>query len=302
MTREATPTVSVIMPTLARPARAPLLRRALESVLGQSGVRAVPIVVLNGSERDAGLVAQLSARSDLRWLDLAEADLPAALRAGRAAVDTAWFAELDDDDLLLPDSLARRLACARSHPGCDAVVSNGIARGSGGDCPILSDVPGIRSDPFGALAQRTWLSPGGGLFRTEAIGLALFDGMPRFLEWTYLALRIARVHPLAFLDEPTFVHHPGRPDSLWASPSCTRALPEALERILGLELPAPLHRSFAARRAAAFHAAADEALQRGALGEAWLAHLRSLRGPEGWRYAPYTLRLIAARAVPASRP
>jgi glycosyltransferase involved in cell wall biosynthesis len=284
MTGEPTPAVSVIMPTLARSARAPLLRRALRSVLDQDGVRPIPIVVLNGPQPDPELAAELRSRRDLRLVQLDQADLPAALRAGRAVVDTSWFAELDDDDLLLPEAFVRRLAFASAHPGCDAVVSNGIARGSAGDAPILSDVHGIRRDPFGALAQRTWLSPGGALFRTDAIGLALFDGMPRFLEWTYLALRIARGHQLAFLDEPTFVHHPGRPDSLWASPSCTRALPEALERILGLELPAPLHRSFAARRASAFHAAADEALQRGALGEAWGAPQRSRRGPAGWGY------------------
>jgi len=62
MTGDPTPTVNVIMPTLARSARAPLLRRALASVAGQAGVRAVPIVVLNGAERDPGLVAELAGR------------------------------------------------------------------------------------------------------------------------------------------------------------------------------------------------------------------------------------------------
>jgi len=291
------PTVSVIMPTLARAARGTLLRRALESVLAQAGVRAVPIVVLNGTERDPALAAELAARREVRLLDLAEADLPAALRAGRRAVDTAWFSELDDDDLLLPGALARRLACAASHPGCDAVVSNGLARDGRGDRPLLHDVETIARDPLAALGERTWLSPGGALFRTEAVEPALFDGMPRFLEWTWLALRIAaRRRPLAFLDEPTFVYHPGRPDSLWASDACTRELPAALDRLLGLELPGPLRRRLAERRAQALHAAAREALRRGALPAAWRCHVRSLRGPRGWRFLAFTARLLAARA------
>ncbi|MCC7060795.1 MAG: hypothetical protein IT508_11245, partial [Burkholderiaceae bacterium] len=36
-------TVSVIMPTLARPQRADALRAAIDSVVSQAGVRAVPL-------------------------------------------------------------------------------------------------------------------------------------------------------------------------------------------------------------------------------------------------------------------
>jgi hypothetical protein len=142
---------------------------------------------------------------------------------------------------------------------------------------------------------RTWLAPGAGLFRTESVGPELLEGMPPFLEWTYLALRLAAERRVAFLDEATFVHHPGRRDSLWRSADCTRALPAALDRLLARELPAPLRRAFAVRRVHALHAASDEALGRGALGPAWAAHLRSLGGPGGWRYLPYTGRLLARR-------
>lgn len=303
MTVEPTPTVSVIMPTLARSARAPLLRRALESVVGQTGVRAVPIVVMNGAERDPGLVAELSRRRDLRRLELREGDLPAALRAGRAAVDTPWFAALDDDDVLLPGALARQLAHARAHPGCDVVVSNGIVRSESGDRPSVENAAGVLRDPLGALAEGTWLSPGGALFRTDAIGPGLFEGMPSFLEWTYLALRTARECHVSFLDEPGFVHHVGRPDSLWGSRECARRLPDALQTVLALDLPPRLRRCFEERLAGAFHGAANEALGRGERRSAWRAHARSLAGRRGWRYLAFTARLLAATpAVPPEIP
>ena len=122
--------------------------------------------------------------------------------------------------------------------------------------------------------------------------------MPPFLEWTYLAVRLARDHRVAFLDEPGFVYHPGRPDSLWGSRECVRRLPEAIERLLALELPPSLRRTFEQRLAEALHGAANEALRRGQLRAAWGAHIRSLRSRGGWRHLAFTARLLAA--VPGS--
>jgi glycosyltransferase involved in cell wall biosynthesis len=95
-------TISVIIPTKVNPARRALLKRAIESVLAQEDVRVVPIVVINGSERDPELTSEIIADRRFRVVTLENADLPAALRTGREMVDTRWFAELDDDDLLMP--------------------------------------------------------------------------------------------------------------------------------------------------------------------------------------------------------
>jgi hypothetical protein len=179
-------------------------------------------------------------------------------------------------------------------------VSNGIARGESGDHPLLRSAAELLRDPLGALAGGTWLSPGGALFRTDAIGPELFEGMPRFLEWTYLALQIARERHVSFLDEPGFVHHVDRPDSLWGSRECARRLPEALQTVLALELPPRLRRSFEERLTEAFHGAADEALARGERRSAWRAHARSLAGRRGWRYLPFTARLLGT--TPAVTP
>ena len=102
------PAVSVVIPTLGQREREAWLRRAVASVLDQRGVRAVPLVVLNGAQPSPAVECWLRAEPRLRLVTREEANLPLALLAGRRAVDTPFFATLDDDDQLLPDALALR--------------------------------------------------------------------------------------------------------------------------------------------------------------------------------------------------
>ena len=249
-------TVGVIMPTLALRQRADALRAAITSAVSQSGVRAIPLLVVNGSAHDPALVEELSARTDLRLTKLARADLPGALAAGREMVDTPWFCELDDDDLLLPGTLAALLARMDAKPACDVVVSNGIVRSHTGDRPLLTRITELAADPLSALAHQTWLSPGGALFRSSAVPARMFANLARYLEWTSLALRLARECRIAFVDRAGFVHHTDLPDSLWRSPNCVLGLPAAIRSLLAEELPPDLRRSLGQRLGAACHAAA----------------------------------------------
>ena len=120
------------MPTRALRERAEVLRRAIDSVLSQAGVRAVPLIVVNGTGRDPGLVEALTADPRLRVLCQEEAGIPAALRAGREVLDTPWFADLDDDDLFLPGALALRVDTLERRPDCCAVITNGYRRSASG--------------------------------------------------------------------------------------------------------------------------------------------------------------------------
>src|SRR5438128_751035 len=72
--------VSIIVPTRALPRRRELLRRALESVLSQVEVRAVPVVVINGPDSDPAVVRELRADRRVRVIVLEKAGLSAALR------------------------------------------------------------------------------------------------------------------------------------------------------------------------------------------------------------------------------
>lgn len=288
------PEVSVILPTLALRERASLIRRACASVLEQEGVRSELILVVNGARRDTGLVAELAKDRRTRLASLEAADLPAALRRGRELVETPWFAELDDDDVMLPGALARRVRALQARPDCVAVVQNGIVRRPGGDRRVMEDVDAIRGDPLRALLRGNWLLPGSWLCRSRDVDATLFDGMPSSLECTYLAVRLALWGPIRFLDRPGVVWH----ERMWPSASSARrhllGHQEALERILELDLPPDVRRAFRQRRGWALHAAADVHLEAGELAAAWRSHLRSLLAPGGWRRLPFTRRLLAS--------
>jgi hypothetical protein len=288
------PAVSVIMPTRAARERADSLRRAIGSALAQEEVRARPIVVVNGPDADPDLCGELAADARLRVIRLTPADLPAAFRAGRAAVDAPWFTTLDDDDLFLPGALAERIAALRAAPDHQAVVTNGIRRGQAGDVLQVLDPDAVRRDPVRALLRRHWLLPGSYLCRSDQVGAELFAGMPKFLENTYLALRLALDYRFLFLDRPTVVRHLDTPRSESKSRPYLVGQIEALRRLLELALPADVRREFERRVADVCHDVSGDFLRQGAVAAAWGWHWRSLRERSGWRYLPYTRWLVRA--------
>jgi glycosyltransferase involved in cell wall biosynthesis len=286
--------VSVIVPTRALRERAPLLRRALESILTQQSVQVVPLIIVNGSGRDDALTTQLRADRRLRVATLDDADLPAALQAGRKMVDTAWFSELDDDDILLPEALSLRVRALEEVPEFDAVVTNGFARDSAGDTLAISDILSVEREPLRALLQANWLLPGSWLCRTDRVGTDIFEAMPRFLECTYLALRLVIDYRTRFLASPTVVYHTDTPLSESKSLDYRLGQAAALRRLLALELPKDFRPHFRKRLRYACHANARFYASEGNLTEAWHWHLESLQEPGGWRYLRYTAQLLYA--------
>ncbi len=293
------PEVSVILPTLALRERAALLWRAIDSIVAQHGVRAVPLVVVNGPYADPALLRQLEQRSDLAVLRLPEAGLPAALRAGCRAVSTPWLAELDDDDELLPRALATRVEALQRYPAAIAAVSNGNKRIDGRQTLLHDDFRTVRADPLAALCHANWLSPGALTMPSDAATPQLFEGMPHCLEWTFLAIRLALHGPLLFLDEPGFIYSADTPYALSRSRDYLLGLPDALNRILALPLPAAVRRRFQERLAAACNGAMLAELDAGRPAAAWCWHVRTLCQAHGWRYLPATRRLVFP--LPATR-
>jgi glycosyltransferase involved in cell wall biosynthesis len=287
--------VSVIMPTRALAGRASVLRRAVKSVLAQEGVAVTPIVVINGREGDVALVRDLHANPRLRIVTLPSADLPAALLAGREHVDSPFFAELDDDDVLLPGALAHRAGVLIDDPECDVVITNGYRQDATTSGLHVTDAAAVERDPLRAMTRHNWLLPGSWMCRTERVGPTLFDGMPRYLECTYLGLSFAMEYRMRFLAEPTVIWHTDSPLSVSASSEYIFGQVPALERILNLELPADVRRSYREKVALACHEIAREHRARGALRQAWSWHLRSLREAGGWRHFAFTRRLLRAQ-------
>jgi len=282
------------MPTRGLRERAGLLQNAIDSVLGQIGVRAVPLLVLNGAHSCPEVDRALKSDPRLRLITRDEADLPAAMRAGRATVDTPLFATLDDDDLLLPNALALRVEALQSRPDCDAVITNGYRHTDAGDVLNIPAGFDVNSDPLRALLRRNWLLPGSWLCRSDKVGVSLFDGMPRYLECTYLAVRFATEYRMLWLDTPTVAYRVGSPLAASNSRKYTLGQVDALRRILKLKLPSDVRWQFRARIAAQYHWEANRAWHEGDVREAWRWHATSLLEPGGLRYLPFMRHLLRA--------
>lgn len=286
------PEVSVIMPTKAMSERAALIQRALDSILSQERVRVFPIVVVNGVDRDPSLTDAIVHDRRLEVIELEPSGIPGALRAGREAVTTEWFASLDDDDQFLPGALSRRVEALRARNEFDTVITNGILRSNGVDRLHREEMASLEEAPLDALAHGNWLLPGAWLCRTDRVGGWLFDDMPNALECTYLAIRFAQSCKACFLDEPTVVWHRDTPGSASKSRRYILDCHAALGKLLALSLPARTKRWLSARRAEVAHRIADAQLHERQLACAWRWHLRSLSHPAGWRYLTFTLRLF----------
>jgi glycosyltransferase involved in cell wall biosynthesis len=285
-------TVSVIVPTSALPRRRALIWRAINSILDQADICAVPTVIVNGPGRDRDLTRELARDRRLRVHVLEEAGLPNALHVGRRLVDTPWFAELDDDDLLLPGALATRVKALAESDAYDCVVTNGYRRCAGKDTLNIPDMSAVARDPLGAFWKRNWLLPGSYLCRTDRVGPEFFDGMPEALECSFIALRLAASYRITFLDRPTVIWTEDTPGSLSKSRERFVALAGAYERLLMLDLPPSARRKLLERITGEYHSASDWYRREGDRREAWRWHLRSLVRRGGHRYLPYTRRLL----------
>jgi hypothetical protein len=288
--------VTVIFPTLARRDRAQSLRRAIASVLSQEGIRAVPLVVVNGAERDPELMRELIADPRLRVTSVAERGIPEALVAGLALVDTPWFSRLDDDDLILPGALALRVATLEARPDLDAVVTNGYRRDAAGETLHVTDAAAVQRDPLRALLTGNWLLPGSWLCRTAKVGPETFRDAPHWLECTYLAVQLASSGRMVFLEQPTVVWHTDVAGSESKSREWQLGEAGALARILELDLPEDFRDGIRRKISHACHSTAGQYMTEGNPAEAWRWHVRSLKERGGWRYLLYSRRVLSALA------
>jgi glycosyltransferase involved in cell wall biosynthesis len=284
--------VSIIVPTLGCRERASGLIRAIDSAVAQQGARGIPLVVVNGGAAAPEVLAHLRGRTDIRLTMLDEANLPAALRAGRALVDTPFFSVLDDDDDLLPGALRTRLDALEAAADADVVVTSGYLEGFGRREVNIADFARTEADPLRMLLVQHWLPPCAGCFRTTAVTTDFFAAIPRYREWTYLALRLALALRIRFVNRPTFVYRTDTPDSLSKSRAYCLAGAAAIARMLELDLPADVRATLRARLAGDLHSASVCELDGGRYGAAWRWHFKSVAHPSGWRYLPFARRLL----------
>src|SRR5262249_8511318 len=127
------PLVSVIIPTYNRPDR---LRRAVESVLGQTHENVEVVVVNDDGVEVEELLAGFAERAKITYLKLGmNRGRSAARHAGRALAPGEFIAYLDDDDWYEPDHLATLVGTLHSSGAAvaysDACRAREVASGGG---------------------------------------------------------------------------------------------------------------------------------------------------------------------------
>lgn len=284
----------IVIPTTASPARARELLRAIASVLGQ-GARA--LVVINGALFDPGLKTELEERRDIRTLVLDKPGLPNAIHVGRQAVEAEFFAFLDDDDYLLPGSVAVREAYLRANPDFDAVVTNGLREEWGPGARLYGrpeELDRIRGDLLGSLLEANWMTPCGALYRSATVPADIFRDLARYAEWTDVAYRLVDEYRLGFLFDETFVQT-DTPGSLSKHGGQARSLLELHGRMATKLRTKAQRRRWNDRVSRLHHEIAEEERLKHNRGEALRHHVRSLfHAPSIGipRYLAYTLTLL----------
>lgn len=286
--------VDVIIRTTAEKTRATSIARAIDSILQQEHVDARPIIVANGDRYDPQILENLSSRQDLRFDYFSPGSTGKALSRGRSLVTAPYFAFLDDDDVLLPDSVYARLQAFPSD--ADLVVSNGHIVFADGHSRIdIESLTACQSDPLASIMRQCWLDPCGGLFKTDRMPQELFDAGIDYHEWTYLAFRIAHSgRKIVFLDTPLYQRN-DTPDSLSKSARYDEAALRVLTLMRAHPLPKHVKALLERKYRAEWHLIAQRQHVRGNYLAAWKAHLKSLRPPYTFKYALFTRKLIVPK-------
>ena len=286
------PSIAVIVCTLAEARRRNAIFRALQSIRSQRCVNVIPIIVANGNRFDPSLLAELKARSDLRFSYIEQGSLPAAMQHGRAMVDTPFFCFLDDDDEYLPDGLHGRVVPMLANEEVDGVVGSGYrfdarTRSSSG----WKGGPATSDEALRMLLTDNWLTSCSGLYRSGRVDTHFFADIPPYVEWTYLAYKLCTTRKIEFVSLPGHLIHDSEAS---ASKSRTYQTAQAagLRQVLHLPMPSEIRMRLREKYGSALHVIADHYRRDGRFGTAWGFHLKSLMQPGGLRYLPYTRKLF----------
>jgi hypothetical protein len=288
------PRVTAIIPTACVKERADSLIRAISSLHAASRDPITILVIINGNRFDSTLAAKLRSREDIEVDQISEGSAPLAQLHGRTLVETDFFCFLDDDDEYLAGAIDRRITALEQEPTAALIATNGYRHINGIDTIAFQQLQTVPDDPLFALFRENWLASCGCLFRTHEVGIEFFERPHEYLEWTWLAFRIARSGKrIVVLDQPGFRIF-DTPSSVSKTSAYLRSHVALYRRMLQEPLPGPVSSEIRKRLAIALNMQSLASLQEESLGAAWAYHLQALSMRGGWRYATQTLRLASA--------
>ncbi len=117
----------------------------------------------------------------------------------------------------------------------------------------------------------------------------------RHLEWTLMALLLARRHQTGYLSEPMYRYYANTAGSLSKGIEHSLAAPEIWRRLTASYTDSPYLPAMRRRYSVECHNASWQHAQLGHLREAWRLHWESMRSPGGvMAYLPYSRKLLLA--------
>ena len=283
---------TVVIASLCDDARAELLKRACESVRAMAGDHDYSIIVVaNGTRVSSSVLDWLATRADIRLIRLRSGSHPLARRVGAEMADSEFLAFLDDDDELMPNTLAPKIALFRQDPEIDVLVTDGL-RVNGSSVTNIFPPPEARHADFVETMMHTGWGACALTLRTQTVDLSAFDAEFRHMEWTLTTLELARRHRFGFLDQPTYRYYQTTPNSLSKSAAHNFAAPEVWRR-LSKSYAGTRYETIVRRRYGIMcHNAAWEYACQGKTKDAWRLHAESLWSPGGMAFVPFSARLL----------
>ena len=288
--------ITVIIPTAARKNRKLKLLKAIDSVLSQRGVRAIPFVLVNGDTFDNELNEALKRRSDIRYIYLAEPSQVKAVAFGVNNVTTKYFSFLDDDDEYLEDALITRLMPMLQDEHIGLSVTNGYKHGVGDEYLFPFDEKEFSLKPLESLLISPWLTSCSGLFKTSLIDPKIFHHSYSYLEWTYLASVLSHNTKIHFDKTPTFLINLSE-NSLSSSPLMEVTRARLMHEISKKPIPDNLVSKFVSKKFAALHMASESYLRNNEIIKAWRYHVMCIFSINGFKYITYTYKLVLTSLV-----
>lgn len=287
------PEVSVLIANYNNGAYLPA---AIDSILAQSGVAGIEILVIDdaSTEDTAAIVAPYGGQVTLHVLPANTGGAAAPRNFGFRQARGRFIAILDSDDVMLPGKLQAQLALMKRHPDLGFCFTNFRNFSAQGDAPrdFLADhdrfhameklplgddgfrLPAARA--FETLLVDNFIGTSGVLFRAELVReIGFFDEKLRCAEDLEYWLRVARGHDMAYLDRVCHRRRMHQSNISSLSSSMRDALTVA-ERIEGQELSPTARRNLRTWLARLHFIVGYNCKRQGRRGEAIRHYLKSL--------------------------
>ena len=251
------------------------------------------IVVANGARVSSSVLEWLATRTDTRVIRLRSGSHPLARRVGAEMADSEFLGFLDDDDELMLNALAPKIAYFRQHPEIDVLVTDGLRVNGSTVIKIFPPPEARRADLVETMMHAGWGACALTL-RMQNIDLSAFDAEFRHMEWTLTALKLARRYRFGFLDEPTYRYYENTPDSLSKRPDHDLAAPEVWRRLSETYADTRYDTAVRRRYGTVCHHVSWKLARQGRMRDAWRLHAEALRSPGGMAFVRSSAALLLA--------